>query len=181
MDSRLDNIFRTTFRQAESTDTWMGIRREEPRDDSRRKKGDDENKQEKPQWEDDTVVSIAALRQFLSTLIAPDSPLQQPTPEAAPQHHAPSSQQQRAHNAVNAYQNTARHAAPASVSTPPPATSPQTTHPTLSQDENRTIHQLIHDLDILQQNGITSLTIQKEGSFLESLKQAANKALLLVT
>ena len=29
MESRLDNIFRTSFRKAESADTWMGIRREE--------------------------------------------------------------------------------------------------------------------------------------------------------
>jgi len=178
MDSRLDNIFKTTFRQAESADTWMGIRREEPRDDSRRKKSDENDKPEKPQWEDDTVVSIAALKQFLSALIAPDSEFQKtidPLP-AAPAHHL-SPQQQRAHNATSAYQTTARHVPPPSpVATPATADSSK-----LSQEENRIIHQLMADLDLLLQNGITSLTIQKEGSFLESLSRAAKSALEIVT
>ena len=170
MDSRLDNIFRTTFRHTESADTWMGIRREEPRDDQRRKKDGDDEKKEKPQWEDDMVVSIAALKQFLSTLIAPDSKFQQstPTPESQPL----SSQQQRAHNAVNAYQrNTAA----------PPPPSPTPAAPTLSQDENRAIYQLMQDLDLLLQNGVTSLTIQKDGSFLESLTQSAKTMLEKIT
>lgn len=179
MDSRLDSIFRTTFRQTESTDTWMGIRREEPRDDQRRKKDEDDDKKEKPQWEDDTVVSISALRQFLSTLIAADSPLQQPqsSPSPVTDMPPPSSQQQRAHNAASAYQNTARHTA---LTPAPPAAEPIPA-PALSSEENRAIYQLINDLDILQQNGMTSLQIQKEGSFLESLQKAAQKALAIVT
>ena len=175
MDSRLDNIFRTTFRHAESADTWMGIRREEPRDDQRHKKDEDNEKKEKLQWEDDTVVSIAALKQFLSTLIAPDSQFQQSEAEA-PEAPALSSQQQRAHNAVHAYQNTAQHA-PTTPVTPPPAAPV----PSLSQDENRAIYLLLNDLDLLLQNGVTALTIRKEGSFLESLTQAAKTMLEKVT
>lgn len=179
MDSRLDSIFRTTFRQTESADTWMGIRREEPREDHKRRKDDDADKHEKPQWEDDTVVSIAALKQFLATLIASDSVYQPaPMPSAHESAHL-STRQQRAHNAANAYQSTARHAAPAATPPPPAVENPSSA--TLSQEENRAIHQLMGDLDLLLQNGINALTIQKEGSFLESLRSAARTALTAIT
>ncbi len=178
MDSRLDSIFRTTFRQTESTDTWMGIRREDPHDDHKRKNNDDDQKKEKPQWEDDTVVSIAALKQFLTTLIAPDSVYQAPATPAVPTQATLSTQQQRAHNAASAYQSTARHAAytaPTTAVTPPPTTTKSTN--TLSQEESRAIHQLLGDLDLLLQEGVTSLRIQKEGSFLQSLRLAAQNTL----
>lgn len=178
MESRLDNIFRTTFRQAESTDTWMGIRREDPHDDSRRKKDDGENKKEKTQWQDDTIVSIAALKQFLATLIAPDSQYQKPAATITPDTTTPSLQQQRTHNAVHAYQTTARHIPP---TTPPALPDTSADSPTLSQEENRIIHQLMNDLDLLLQNGVTSLVIQKEGSFLESLSRSAKTSLESVT
>ena len=180
MDSRLDNIFRTSFRTTESADTWMGIRREEPRDEHKRKNEDEDQKSDKQQWEDDTIVSIAALKQFLGTLIAPDSVYQAPAPTRnVPTQATLSTQQQRAHNAASAYQSTARHATP---STPPETTTPQPsdTANTLSQEENRTIHQLMNDLDILLQEGITSLTIRKEGSFLESLRRAAQNMLAAI-
>lgn len=169
MDSRLDNIFRTTFRHTESADTWMGIRREEPRDDQRRKKDGDDEKKEKPQWEDDMIVSIAALKQFLSTLIAPDSQFQQ-VKTSSPEAPVLSSQQRRAHNAASAYQRNTT-----APSTPSPAA------PTLSQDENRAIYQLMQDLDLLLQNGVSALTLRKEGSFLESLTQSAKTMLEKVT
>ena len=176
MDSRLDGIFRTTFRHTESADTGMGIRREDPHDDRKRKNNDDDQKKEKPQWEDDTIVSIAALKQFLSTLIAPDSVYQAQSPApAVPTQATLSTQQQRAHNAASAYQSTARHAAPTATISPPD-TAP-TANNTLSQEENRVIHQLLNDLDLLLQEGVTSLTIQKEGSFLESLHRAARNTL----
>lgn len=175
MDSRLDSIFRTTFRTTESADTSMGIRRDDPRDDHKRKNDDDDHKKDKPQWEDDTIVSIAALKQFLATLIAPDSQYQAPVPAPViPTQATLSTQQQRAHNAVNAYQSTARHTSPVTA-TPAPVQSH--TSNTLTQEENRTIHQLLNDLDVLLQEGVTSLTIQKEGSFLESLRRAARTTL----
>ena len=168
MDSRLDNVFRTTFRKTESADTWMGIRREENQDEPRRKKNSEEEKKEKPKWEDDTVVSIAALKQLLATLIAPDSEYQKPTP-VAPKPQTLSPQQQRAHSAVHAY---ARQTTP-----PTPATTMTTADsPTLTQEENRIIHQLMSDLEILMQNDVLSLTIQKNGSFLESLSRSAKAA-----
>ncbi len=173
MDSRLDNVFHNVFRQTESTDTWMGIRREEPRDDPRRKKGDEEEKKEEPKWEDNAVVSIAALKQFLTTLIAPGSEFQKAAPTLTETHNL-SPQQRRAHNAASAYQTTARH-----VPSPAPVTAPEakSDSPTLTQEENRIIHQLMNDLEVLLQNGVTSLVIQKEGSFLESLSQSAKAAL----
>lgn len=173
MDSRLDNIFRTSFRQTESADTWMGIHREEPRDNPRRKK-DDGEKKEKPKWEDNTVVSIPALKQFLMALISPDSRYQQQTtPSHTPEASPLSPHQQRAHSAANAYQTNSRHASPpaSSITTAP------TDSPALTQEENRIIHQLMHDLDLLLQKGITTLPLQKEGSFLESLNRAAKAAL----
>lgn len=181
MDSRLDNIFRTTFRQTESADTWMGIRREEPRGDQRRKKNEEEESKKKPEWEDDTVVSISALRQFLSSLIAPESPLLQTTATTVTEQTSLTTQQQRAHTAANAYQNTARHASEQSAAPPAPVVKTSTSQPALSQDENRAIYQLLNNLDLLQQNGITSLHIRKEGSFLESLTRAAEWQLSQVT
>lgn len=182
MDSRLDSIFRTTFRQTESVDTGMGIRREDPRDEHKRKDGDGDQKKEEPVWEDDMVVSIAGLRQFLTTLIAPDSVYQPPTPPpAAPTQASLSTQQQRAHNAASAYQATARHStaaiSAATPPSPPPASSSAATPGTLSQEENRIIYQLLNDLDVLLQEGVTSLRIQKQGSFLESLHRAARATL----
>lgn len=180
MESRLDSIFRTTFRTTESADTWMGVRREDPHDEGRRKKDNEDNHPDKPLWEDDAVVSIAALKQFLTTLIAPDSKFQKPANNISttPDHPPLSPQQQRAHNAASAYQTTARHA-PA----PPVNITPETVpdSPTLSQEENRIIHQLMSDLDALLQNGVTSLTIQKDGSFLESLSRAARTMLESIT
>lgn len=181
MDSRLDQIFRTSFRQTESADTWMGIRREEPQDQHGRKKKNDEDK-DKPAWEDETVVSIAALKQFLTSLIAPASPFMPPPVASAAASHGPpplSVQQQQAHHAAQAYQNTARHA-PVPVIPPPsepPRTEPPSSSPTLSTEENRTIHQVLDLLDQLLASGVSTLTIQKEGSFLESLKRSAETAL----
>lgn len=177
MDSRLDQIFRTSFRQTESADTWMGIRREEPQDQHGRKKKNDEDK-DKPAWEDETVVSIAALKQFLTSLIAPASPFMPPAAASADAGHSPeplSVQQQQAHHAAQAYQNTARHT-PMPV-TPPPPSEPPSSSPTLSTEENRTIHQVLDLLDQLLASGVSTLTIQKEGSFLESLKRSAETAL----
>lgn len=180
MDSRLDQIFRTSFRQTESADTWMGIRREEPQNPHERKKKHEGDK-EKPVWEDEAVVSIAALKQFLTSLIAPTSPYMPPS--AAGSAHGPagplSVQQQQAHHAAQAYQNTARHAPAAPI--PPPSEPPRleigSSSPTLSTEENRTIHQVLSLLDQLLAEGIDTLAIQKEGSFLESLKRSAEAAL----
>ncbi len=182
MDSRLDQIFRTSFRQTESADTWMGIRREDPQDQHERKKKGDDDK-DKPVWEDETVVSIAALKQFLTSLIAPTSPYMQQTAATTDTAHAPSEplsvQQQQAHHAAQAYQNTARHAPMPPI--PPPSEPPRleinSSSPTLSTDESRTIHQILGLLDQLLNAGVGTLVIQKEGSFLESLKRSAEAAL----
>ena len=137
------------------------------------KKSSDENKKDKPKWEDDAVVSIAALKQLLTTLIAPESEFQkQPAPATDPHNSSP--QQQRAHSAANAY---ARNSTPAPVA----ATNTTADSPTLTQDENRLIHQLMNDLEILMQNDILSLVIQKDGSFLESLSHSAKDACEKIT
>ncbi len=39
----------------------------------------------------------------------------------------------------------------------------------LKADELRTMHQLIHELDLLARKGVESLTIEKADTFLESL------------
>lgn len=181
MDSSLDRIFRTTFRTTESADTGMGIRREEPRDDHKRRKDQHPKDDEKTQWEDDTRVSIAGLKQFLLTLVTPQTPAPlteiMPAAAAVPSQANPSARQQRAHMAARAYQSTAQHnptpAAPPVASVLPATTPPP---PQLSAEENRMIHQLLLDLDILLQAGLSALTIAKEGTFLESLYRAAQRA-----
>ena len=61
MDSRLENIFRHNFRQAEPADTRLGIGRHE-REEGRKKDRQDKEKEQRPAWEDRTVVSVSALR-----------------------------------------------------------------------------------------------------------------------
>lgn len=178
MDSRLDSLFKNTFRQTERTDTWMGIRREEPRDDQRRKNDDHKDDEDKTVWEDNMAVSIASLRQFLLSLLesqAPDPQDKGAQTSEAPEEHPLTTTQQKTHKAINAYQTTARHSTP----TPPPvAEAPVKPNPAaLTQEENRDIYQLLQDLDNLLAQGITSLTIQKDGSFLQSLRKSAASAL----
>ncbi|MCM2344543.1 MAG: hypothetical protein NDJ24_08285 [Alphaproteobacteria bacterium] len=177
MESRLDGIFRTGLRLTENADTRLGIRRDESEDGQHPKKQHEREPDAASGWEDQTTLSVIALQQFLRALIATDS-IYQPAPE---QHTAPvtlSPQQKTAHQAAHAYQSTARHTPPVPPATPPVPIAPPPDNPTLSAAENRAIHLLLQDLDILLQQGKTTLSIRKDGNFLESLQKAVAAALV---
>lgn len=182
MFSQLGPLFKSTFRQAESNDTRQAIPHNE-RDNSRKKQ--EKNKQENKStdlWEDNTTVSVGALRAFLisflktipggedvSTMIenTADTISKRPSENKRPTSMANA-------RAVRAYQSIAK-------TTPNPPTRPaqqkssSTVKPTadlLESKEIRDIHELIDDLDSLAQKGVQNLRILRADSFLASLKNA---------
>ncbi len=183
MFSQLGPLFKTTFRQAESNDTRQKIPHQE-RDDHRKK--DDEK--EKPVntdniWEDNTSVSIDALRVFLIGFLKdlPDvdntkfqnteTTVQNPRPKEK-------TRPQNTHNAkaVRAYQAQAAHSpAPKEQSTK--VEKENSNHKNIENKELREIYQLIDDLKTLSERGVQMLTIEKNGTFVKSLRSSINKIL----
>jgi len=179
MHSRLDPIFKTQIRQAETLDTRKGIKRHDP--DIEKDKGKNKNQQDDDldPWEDSTTVSTRALRRFLEQLILDSSDnlptskpnedinISKPNPE---QHQKPESntaQSQRAAHAAKADQNPYKttHREEDVGQGAIPAID-------LSPDEIRTINKLITDLSNLTKNNIEHLTLIKSTSFLQSLVNA---------
>lgn len=173
MESRLDGVFRTGLRLTENADTRLGIRRDESEGGRQRKEEEKDEQDRQASWEDETTLSVTALQQFLRALVATDSIYQTP-PARSDETVTLSPQQKTAHQATKAYQSTASHSPPATAVTP---ADPLPDNPTLSTAENRIIHQLLRDLDLLLQQNKTTLIIRKDGDFLESLKQAVTAAL----
>lgn len=185
MDSRLDGIFRTTFRTAEQTDSRLDIRRDE---DQHHKRKDKEDKEDSGEFDfdDDAHVSVSALYVFLRDLLvqggvtntphtdqAPQTP-QAPTPEPPPH----DQMAQRASMAANAYQTTARSGTPSlsiSDTAPPPAPPPAGQTVDLSADEIKIIQGLMVNLERLAKRGVTTLTIRKADTFLHSLQTAVSE------
>lgn len=174
MESRLDGLFRTGFRQTESADTRLGIRRDESEDGRKNKSSNKDDEEADSAWEDVMTLSVPTLQQFLLGLINPDSPYQAPpaTPETETTGLSP--QQKTAHNAAQAYQATARHQ---NITPPAPPAPAVQDNPRLSAGENRIIHQLLNDLETLMNKNIATLSLRKDGTFLESLQKAVTAAL----
>lgn len=183
MFSQLGPLFRTTFRQAESTDTRQAIRHDEEKDE-RRNQGSDEKKQSaEDMWEDSTDVSVTSLRAFLINFLktmpeaetggtktdAPSSEKVEISPAA--EHLEPKTTV--AARAMKAYQSIAEKTGGETPSTPP---SDPVTAPLVSTPEVRTMHQLIADLDALSKAGLQTLHIERADTFLESLVNAVRLA-----
>lgn len=183
MFSQLGPLFKTTFaRQAEANDTRQSIPHEERDERRRRREEEDRKETESDFWEDNTSVSVDALRAFLINFIKTmpgmeDAPLpEQPKgdkdlPARPPEAKRPTS----THNAkaVRAYQSMAAQSQNETIK--PPKTDDKIAAPTadlLESKELRDIYALIDDLDNLSQAGTQELQIQKADSFLESLKNA---------
>ena len=185
MDSKLDGVFRTTFRTTEHADSWLGIRHDDDRGHGKKK---DEHKDESDEFsfDDDAHVSVSALYVFLRDLLiqagtaVPTPP--QTTPAAMPATPAPDAPPptqvaQQASMAAHAYQNTARQGSPSisiSDTAPPPPPAPNGPKVELSPDEIRTIQRLMSDLETLAGRGISTLTIKKADTFLQSLRAAVD-------
>lgn len=179
MLSRLAPLFKTMLRKAESADTRLAIRRDEKEDGGGKKEFADSPDQESDLWTDSTVVSIDALHAFLLTFIKSDGTRDSGPPHAVAAHPdgAPpeTALTPRAAAAVKAY-GAAAHAG-GHEHAPPPREIAETADTenadeSLSLEELQTVRQLIQDLDFLTRMDVATLTIEKAGTFLESLAAA---------
>lgn len=192
MFSNLGPLFKTTFRLAETSDARLAIPHEE-RD--QRRKEEEEEQQQAPEdpWQDNTSVTVTALRtfliNFLKTLPGGEDIAQMAESNQTETYQTPSSARPketarptntRNAKAVRAYQSMAEK----SVTVTPDSSSKEETkkrvEPTadlLQSQELRDIYALIQDLDILIQNNVRELEIKKADSFLEALKNAVRDRL----
>lgn len=183
MFSQLGPLFKTVLRQAESADTRLAIRRDEKQDQGKKQDFDSPSEDSSALWEDSTTVSVDALRTFLieflktrgealtdeeTALSAAAHQLQ--ADRAAPPDPAISA---KAARAVKAYGTAAAH--PAAPDTPVEETGEdghENLADLLAADELRTIHRLIHELDLLARRGVSMLAIEKAATFLDALVAA---------
>ncbi len=185
MLSQLGPLFKTTFRQAEPNDTRQHIPHEEKEDPQRKKDNQPKAQSNNDFWEDNTSVSVDALRVFLIDFIKtiPEAKdMEFVTNKEQIQNKRPheKSRPKNTHNAkaVRAYQTMAEHAAP-----PPPLDEGEThnnndpTADKIQSQELRDIYTLIQDLEFLSKRGVQNLNIEKAQSFVESLKNAVAKKL----
>jgi hypothetical protein len=178
MYSRLDAIFRTQPRHAESADARLAIREHEDRQDRKKDEGPRDN--DSSFWEDSTSVSVTALLGFLENLIAGGGPSAAGVQAdiAAPEGPPPMSPSP-ASQAAKAYQRTYNAAYPeeAVETGPAPDFSGGAERVELNAEEQRIVHRLIENLKILAGNGITSLALHLgDRSFLDSLIEAVKNA-----
>lgn len=169
MDSKLDPVYRALFRHAEHSGDRQDVRREDETNDHNSRRDRRETADRPDPWQDDTSVSISALRVLLLNLLGADIP-------APPSPHTPARSTGAMAQAAGAYRTTAAHTAPPAPST---TTMSSSGHPApgLSPDDIRAIGSLIVDLDRLTVRGIDILRIEKNGTFLQSLATAARRAL----
>lgn len=184
MFSKLDAIFRALPRQAESTDTRLGIRRDEEHEENRKNKNREEKPDETDLWQDSTVVSVAALRAFLENLAGEAViPAAQPADSGGEVIALSSSSAQEltppspAALAAQTYKATAQRAENSTPPLPPAGRSePQTAGIDLSLDEVRVMHALTDDLAFLTEKGVMQLNIPRGESFLKSIMDAVTRA-----
>lgn len=184
MLSQLGPLFKTLFRQAESTDTWQGIRLDEKKD-GRRKQDFEEKADDSDLWEDSTGVSVDALHAFLVNFLknphviaasqkqAPSAKTSSPSAPAAETAKQPVNTATA--RAVSAYQTMSDKTHPPEFSAPPEDKT-LTEVDLLQASDVRVIHGLIADLEDLFAKGVTQLTIEKADTFLQSLQNAVEKA-----
>lgn len=172
MFSNLGPLFKTVFRQAESTDTRQAIRREEKEQGRGKNNPEEDNRISVDLWEDNTSVSVISLQAFLIDFLKDKSfsdktnisnqPAQSEVPSKPPQNTFVA-------RATNAYQSLSEKTqAPSGASQIEEISSADL----VESEEVRKIYALIEDLDLLSNKGIKSLYIEKADSFVESLRQA---------
>ena len=196
--TRIDPIIQAVVRKAETIYSKMGIRREESEDLTRKKKGGGDNDAQALPWEDTTEVSIAALRGFLEDLlgIGHFSPQESevtsiPPPLPAPIEHAVNPTAARA---VNAYQSMGRvvhdrnvesspflqpsYTIPSDVAAEDSKESPEKTvlGDDFTDDDRARLGGYLKDMVYLESRGVTTLTLRRSLTFLESIHQAIEDA-----
>lgn len=181
MFSSFGNIFITRPREAESTDTRLGIRKHEPDQESRKKK--DAKKEGGAAADDDSAtVTVEALSVFLQNFLKSLETQKADGPSAQrvsdPSQKASSAQEPRqadgeTSRAVGVYQHVASRVD--RMSSPPVAEESQAPS-ILGAADIRTIHKLLEDLKPLSERGVEYLVIERSESFLGSLVAAVAKA-----
>lgn len=174
MVQNTQNGFFNRLRHTEHSDAWLGIRRQDP-DQGRR--GSRERKEESAagfDTYDNAEVSVDALKAFLENFLLTRHGVSIS---------APSSQKPAENNANSASSLAARAAGaygaaaarnPAMADTAVQAAEAETTH---ENEDVRAIRRLLADIAILQARGVTTLRLERGETFLESLSQAAKRAL----
>lgn len=184
MFSQLGPLFKTVLRQAEKSDARLEIRREEKENPEKRQESDKSEEESSFLWEDSTGVSVEALRTFLSEFLktrgevngeaaAFDTGDDVSINPSLPQKEAVSTVAARA---VKAYSSMAAQGVPPVIAETDNEedTAEVDLVSLLAADELRTIHVLIHELDLLARRGVETLTIEKADTFLESLVRAVS-------
>lgn len=169
MYSRLDSILSHRFRYTEPTDTRQEIRRED-KTGERKKRKDKEKKGAAAIQDELPVVSVDALQVFLKGLIMPQQAIDEGGSSVKIEK-PPVSKNAKQAKAISAYQ-TAAHRQSSEVKTEKKTPAPPPVKEELSSEEQRLIHQLIKDLEDLEQKGSVYLSLRPAGSFLESLRLA---------
>ena len=182
MYSRLDPIFKTQLRQAETLDTRQGIRRQNRVDERGNRDNKDKGSDEGEVWEDQTNVSIAALKNFLEQLSreaetkSNDDPAEhvrlstKSKENSHPEGHRSDEASRRAAYAAGAYERTYRATHKDELET----NAESIPSVNLSPEELRIINNLIKDLSSLLSAGKEFLILNKSESFLQSIVDAVN-------
>lgn len=185
MFSQLGPLFKTTFRKAETNDTRLAIPHDEREKGRRKKEEEDKQASKQGPWEDEATVTVTALRAFLVNFLKtiPDaedgtSPESRETEESLsvrpPEKSRPTNTQNA--KAVRAYQSMAEKT---HTPAPPPQKDNEKVEPTadlLQSQELRDIHQLISDLEELENRGLQVLKIEKAATFIDGMKNAVQLA-----
>ena len=182
MYSRLDPIFKTRFRHAETLDTRQGIRRHDQPGRRGKQHEREEDTENKEAWEDSTSIAVQTLKVFLEQLAQETAGPQSnadhgekidlsPRAEQGADRHQKSADP-AAQQAAQAYQRTYRATHDEARVIPNRDAIPDIA---LTPAEIRIIHRLIKDLDRLAARNIEQLTILKSESFLQSLVDAVEK------
>lgn len=198
MVNELGRLFGILPRQAENADARMELRHHDP-DRQRQRRDQDEDESSDKVWADDNaVVSVAALEVFLKNLLQSPMNRQEQRESRAqkagdentgwldfgnhPTEHPLVAGETPMTRAAQAYQTTAEKQKPAG--TPPNAASAaedarQEPLPLdLAAHDVRLMHQILDKLKILRAQGIDYVTIERGDSFLQSLADAVDKALV---
>ncbi|MBL4803714.1 MAG: hypothetical protein JKY71_02525 [Alphaproteobacteria bacterium] len=181
----IGNIFTREPRQAEQTDTRQAIQRHDP--EFERPSQEKQQDATEEFGEDFAHVSVEALSVFLKNFVreqsaeTPQDTNEQPlveeytTPQVSepiPQSTATNSAAAQAASAYQSMAHSHRHEE-VLIETTDAAQGPSLD---LSAEDVRAINALIDDLEVLKQARVETLQIERAASFLESLKNAVDRA-----
>ena len=172
MFSRIDPLFKTLFRHAESADTRQELKRKDPLLERHGEKKDNPSHEDSPLWEDETDVSIEALSSFLHTLLGDKNHIFNNQSAQTPPPQKPS---EDSSYAINAYQKTSGEQT-RSINITEDEPQAEESEFKLDEKERPTVEKLLKDLEELKKRNVEYLVVSKTGTFFESVKDAIESA-----